>query len=130
MMTDYTRLNELLDKWNELTIKEKEAIQSGEWEKVHSFQSAKSELQMLLSIELPDHNEKQSDNRVSSPEWENILRKGRKLIEIETENKRLVDSIMERMKSEYQSAQKNIKNLRKIHSAYGSKNLPSWQTYT
>ncbi|MGB9602517.1 MAG: hypothetical protein ACPMAG_06985 [Limisphaerales bacterium] len=132
-MQDYQKLNEFLDRWGDLTTKEKEAIQQGNWDRVQLLQKEKSELQARISTELKDVNDG-FNNSGNFPDyhlqWQRVVNKVKGLIEAEKENKQLIDSIIQKIVSDKQLVELNIKNLKKIRSAYGSENLPVWQTYT
>ncbi len=130
-MLNYKKIAEVLNKWEDLTGKETKAIQSNDWNTVSVCQNAKLELKKQLSQELPDgYAQGVQPESTNDLQWEQILNKGKKLIELERENELIIQSFIGNAIKEQQMLSKNIKDLHKVRSAYGSKNLPAWQTYT
>jgi len=130
-MPDYRKLNEILDKWGELTERERVSIQQADWAGVELAQKEKADLQPIISAHLNSLNETGNGNSYKNTlQWKQVLNKVSQLIESEKKNKQLIGLIIQKIVADRQMAERNIKNLRKIRSAYGSENLPAWQTYT
>ncbi|MGC8744170.1 MAG: hypothetical protein ACP5T0_09865 [Verrucomicrobiia bacterium] len=130
-MPDYRKLNEILDKWGELTERERVSIQQADWAGVELAQKEKADLQPIISAHLNSLNETGNGNSYKNTlQWKQVLNKVSQLIESEKKNKQLIDLIIQKIVADRQMAEMNIKNLRKIRSAYGSENLPAWQAYT
>lgn len=126
MISNLDKIISFLNEWEKLTLQEAESIDQDLWDAVLSVQNTKKELQKKLDSELSLFKSKPE----SSSDYWKIKQRIDRLVELEKQNKIKLENKMQRAVGEYGSMKTKMENLKKIRSAYGEANLPSWQAYT
>ncbi len=116
-------LVELYRRWRELTTDEGAAIASERWSRVSELQAQKAKLQVAVEHATSVFP---SDLRLPS-ELATILRD---LVDMESENSRLLDQKLEAARSEQASLDRSGHNLRRLRGSYGQARTAGWQSYS
>lgn len=118
-MSTFEAFTDILYEWKELSLAEGTAIQSGSWASVILCQNQKRRLMAAM-----DHVRKTCMEDVSD------LPIVRELIELELRNSEWLEQKRKSSTLEKRRLDNASSNLRRVHSAYGRRYEPVWNSFS
>jgi uncharacterized protein (DUF3084 family) len=130
-MSAQADLLQLYQDWRSLTEQEREAIEEGDWRRVHKCQSAKSELQPRIVRQTQETHDEWNRFGVDRSQLEKQVRSVvNELIYLETLNGEFIAEQRRRAQAEFDQLNQSSRKLGKVQKSY-TPNAPfAWESYS
>jgi hypothetical protein len=121
-MTALEELRALYEQWRLLTEEEGDAIEAGDWTRLHQSQAGKTRLQPRI-----DEVSRRVDAGVAAAEFRPIVAR---LMDLERRNQARLKSRQQDAQAEKRELDRSSRHLRQLHQTYVPPARAHWQSYS
>ena len=130
-MSQLDALLELCEQWRLLSEREGEGIHAADWNSVTAHQTEKKGLQGEISAAAEALRRETGRKGPRQNEMEGRLgAMARRLLALEQRNQRLLRAQQEAARGKSGELQKALRNLQRLHQAYGAEPQPNWHSFS
>ena len=122
-----SELLDLLNRWQELSERERVAITESHWETLSALQTQKQELQARIDRVLPAPGREGAPPPLFPAKVADLVSR---LKSLEEENRSQLEGKLSSLRSGMTQMNTSVRRLRQVHQAYGHTTEGAWHSYS